>query len=71
MHCVCVFLSHGYTNGGALPSRILPPQTRPPQVWYDPVPRALGHGLYLESGMSGGGGLIGNIDWVPRKLGFD
>ena len=35
MHCVCVFLSHGYTNGGALPSRILPPQTRPPQglVW--------------------------------------
>ena len=39
-------------------------------VWYDPVPRALKHGNYLESAMPVGGGLIVNCWLDPQKTGI-
>ena len=43
---------------------------RPLHVWYDPVPRALKHGNYLELAMPVGGGLMMNGWLDPQKTGI-
>ena len=57
-----------YAYGGAFHPYLH--MVRALQVWYDPVPRALKDGNYLESAMPVSGGLIVNSWLDPQKTGI-